>query len=467
MKTQKTLFGILILTAAVALQVHALTVPTNGLVLWNTLGSDSAISNSVYGPNLYVYKGGGFPDVAANQAFVPGVIGTALTIGPGNYSIEDRVHNVVFNNLNQYLNPNSGTVDVWYKQNVDPVPFQNGAIRLFDGSYGLGSGMGLESLQNGLTLDLTFGGTITSISDNISALDGTWINVAGVWNVAGIDGSADKLRLYVNGKVVASTSSATWGGTVGAMADIGGGQDADCAGQFDLEELLVYNRALASNEVAQLYAAGSAPTPPTISCPAPLTLECTNGSATGTIDAKVQDTSGNALEVVWTLDGIPSQTNDIPAGGSITATSVTFTTSFGSGDHVVVVSASDGQTTPATCSTTVTVQDTIPPEILQIVATPNALWPPNHRMIPVNLIVDAVDNCDPSPVSKIIQVTSNEPENRFEPDWVITGPLSVNLRAERLGMGRGRVYTIQVQCEDSSGNISYNSVNVVVPHDKR
>ena len=39
MKTQKTLFGILIITAAVALRVHAQTVPTNGLVLWNTLGS--------------------------------------------------------------------------------------------------------------------------------------------------------------------------------------------------------------------------------------------------------------------------------------------------------------------------------------------------------------------------------------------------------------------------------------------
>ena len=104
----------------------------------------------------------------------------------------------------------------------------------------------------------------------------------GVWNVAGIDGSADKLRLYVNGQVVASTPTATWGGTVGSMADIGGGQDADCAGQFDLEQLLVYNRALSSNEVAQLYAAGSGQTPPTISCPAPFAiLECTNRKCRG------------------------------------------------------------------------------------------------------------------------------------------------------------------------------------------
>ena len=52
----------------------------------------------------------------------------------------------------------------------------------------------------------------------------------------------------------------------------------------------------------------------------------------------------------------------------------------------------------ATCSTTVTVRDTTPPEILNILAIPNVLWPPNHRMIPVSVTVDAVDTCDPSPV---------------------------------------------------------------------
>ena len=38
------------------------------------------------------------------------------------------------------------------------------------------------------------------------------------------------------------------------------------------------------------------------------------------------------------------------------------------------------------------------------------------------------------------------------PDWVQTGDLSVDLRAERSGKGTGRVYTITVECTDASDN---------------
>jgi len=206
------------------------------------------------------------------------------------------------------------------------------------------------------------------------------------------------------------------------------------------------------------------PTPPTISCSEPQILECINGTAVGTIQAEAQDTNGNPLQVVWTIDGTPSQTNSIPSDGTITASNVTFTANFGLGDHVVVVSASNGQTDPVTCSTTVTVHDTTPPQITRMMATPNVLWPPNHRMVPVNLLVKAVDNCDPSPVVKITNVTSNEPQNLLAPDWEITGAQSLNLRAERLGKGQDRVYTIVVQCKDLSGNVSSASVDVTVPH---
>ncbi len=143
---------------------------------------------------------------------------------------------------------------------------------------------------------------------------------------------------------------------------------------------------------------------------------------------------------------------------------MTLTANFELGQHVVVVSASNGQTDPVTCSTTVTVHDTTPPQIVNIVATPNVLWPPNHRMVPVNVMVDAVDNCDPSPVARITNVICNEPQNPLAPDWQITGAQSLNLRAERLGEGHGRIYTIVVQCKDLSGNVSTASVDVTAPH---
>ena len=66
-------------------------------------------------------------------------------------------------------------------------------------------------------------------------------------------------------------------------------------------------------------------------------------------------------------------------------------------------------------------------------------------------------------------MTSSEPvtggEDTTSPDWVVTGPLSLQLRAERLRTGPGRVYTVVVRCTDTSGNSSLKRVLVSVPHD--
>jgi hypothetical protein len=207
--------------------------------------------------------------------------------------------------------------------------------------------------------------------------------------------------------------------------------------------------------------------PPTITCPKPLMLECENGVALGTLQISVQETNNISVQVVWKVDDVPYQTNCIPSGGAIAPTNLTLTTTFGKGEHVVGVSASNGGAVPTTCSTTVTVSDTTAPTMVSIRATPNVIWPPNKHMIPVNVTVYAVDNCDPTVITKITQVTSNEPEKLSTPDWEITGALSLNLRADRLGMGQGRIYTIQVQSQDLSGNISYVSANVAVFHDKK
>ncbi len=48
-------------------------------------------------------------------------------------------------------------------------------------------------------------------------------------------------------------------------------------------------------------------------------------------------------------------------------------------------------------------------------------------------------------------------------DWEITGKLTLNLRAERLGNGKGRIYTITVESRDAYGNASTRTVTVSVP----
>lgn len=47
---------------------------------------------------------------------------------------------------------------------------------------------------------------------------------------------------------------------------------------------------------------------------------------------------------------------------------------------------------------------------------------------------------------------------------MITGDLTVDLRAERAGGGTGRVYAITIRCIDGAGNSATASVEVTVPH---
>ena len=91
-------------------------------------------------------------------------------------------------------------------------------------------------------------------------------------------------------------------------------------------------------------------------------------------------------------------------------------------------------------------------------------------MVPVTVTASARDNCGQT-VCRIVGITSNEPvvsgSGDPGPDWKITGNLTVSLRRERLGDGRGRVYAITVECRDESGNGLRDVVNVSVPHDQR
>jgi hypothetical protein len=111
------------------------------------------------------------------------------------------------------------------------------------------------------------------------------------------------------------------------------------------------------------------------------------------------------------------------------------------------------------------VKDDAAPVIEAVTTDPSTLWPPNHKMVPVTVSVEAVD--DHAIVStQIIAVTSNERSARGPKgaDWEITGPLTLNLRADRVGSGRGRIYTITVECEDDGGNSSTAEVTVRVRH---
>lgn len=101
------------------------------------------------------------------------------------------------------------------------------------------------------------------------------------------------------------------------------------------------------------------------------------------------------------------------------------------------------------------------PTVYTLTADPSRLWPPDHKMKPVTLQV-AVGVGEPVPSCAIETVTSNEP---ITGDIAITDSLSLSLRADRLGSGPGRTYSITVGCLDAFGYQSKRTVGVLVPHD--
>ncbi|MEO7263590.1 MAG: CHRD domain-containing protein [Ferruginibacter sp.] len=190
--------------------------------------------------------------------------------------------------------------------------------------------------------------------------------------------------------------------------------------------------------------------PASITCPANITVSN---------DAGLCFASVNFSAVAA---GIPTPT----VAYSIGATAITSPHVFPVGTTMVTATATNSAGT-ATCSFTVTVNDTEGPAINNLAANPSSLWPPNHKMKDVEVNYTSTDNC-PGAVNCIVTVSSNEPVNGLgdgdmAPDWLITDNHHIKLRAERSGNGTGRIYTITTTCTDLVGNSSSSSTTVTVP----
>jgi hypothetical protein len=96
--------------------------------------------------------------------------------------------------------------------------------------------------------------------------------------------------------------------------------------------------------------------PPTISCPASMTLNCAPPSGQpATVSINAADPDGDPLVVVWTVDGTAYQTNLVAGSESLTAANIDFSAVFAVGSHDVTVSVSDSSECQASCSMTIDV----------------------------------------------------------------------------------------------------------------
>jgi hypothetical protein len=205
--------------------------------------------------------------------------------------------------------------------------------------------------------------------------------------------------------------------------------------------------------------------PPTLACPPPCVVECFGRPTT--LRVRVSDSDGDELSLVWSVNGAAMQTNQIPAAspGRPTRAVVTFVAEFPLGTNQVDVAVADGTGNLVTCGTTVKVVDRLPPLIVSATANPNVLWPPNHKLVDVQLRAVLKDFCG-SGEWKIVSVTSNEPVNDLGDgntslDWEIVGDHDVRLRAERSGKGSSRIYSITLRASDDAGNQSPPKVVLV------
>lgn len=259
--------------------VQAAPPPARGLLLWNKLGRAHEVTHSAYGPNLALFncRDRSTPyfgrrcatDVQGRLAHPKGVFGRAAGITGGPFFSEARVHGAMLRA--SILNPERGAVEAWYRQMKNPVPYRHDQYRVFGGPYSLAGidEVNLYSSDGRLHFALFFGEEpppfvpphlvdVRSTADGrvgyrIPSPSGHWIHVAGVWDRRGISGTKDRVRLYVNGKIVATSRSRNWGTTpcgrrvsarpAGAcFIDVAGCNDT-CANAFAVDNLKVWNYA--------------------------------------------------------------------------------------------------------------------------------------------------------------------------------------------------------------------------------
>src|SRR6266446_2115908 len=140
----------------------------------------------------------------------------------------------------------------------------------------------------------------------------------------------------------------------------------------------------------------------------------------------------------------------------------------------VVVSNSAGKATSNPATLTVSPPECSPTSRVSL--SPDTLWSPNHKLVQITATLETSDGCDANPAVTLESITSNEPDNGLgdggEPNDIQAvggGPIpfgtylrSFLLRAERSGMGAGRVYTVNYMVRDASGNESLASAQVSV-----
>lgn len=231
-----------------------------------------------------------------------------------------------------------------------------------------------------------------------------------------------------------------------------------------MDEVRIYNRALSEEEVQALY----------VYCPVANQPPDANAGS----DQTVELAGCEGTEVQLSGSDSTDPDNNIQLfewfeGETLLGEGEILNYVFPLGVHTVTLKVTDVEAEFDTDDVIITVQDTSPPAVNTSVSQ-SSLWPANNKMVDIGFGYDASDVCEED-LNISITVTSDEPTAtapgaggpNHAPDAQFTDDGRILIRAERSGLGDGRVYEIKVTATDSSNNSSSSSVFVRVNHDKK
>jgi hypothetical protein len=239
MKTFKALFGIVTITAALALQIHAQSFLTNGLVAY------------------YPFNGNANDAVGTNNGTVYGATLTTDRFGIPNSAYSFNGTSAYIETVNPLPDMQSASASCWISVAAYPA---NGSYVFMDGDTDGG-----HDFVVGLGGNTNIGNIAFATKDNIEIwgnlsqpLTNTWFHVVAV---ADNNNNTNVLKLWLNGQLVA-TSPSLGNANVGYHSQLYIG----CRAIYDdsffngaIDDVRLYNRALSDSEVQQLYAYESAP----------------------------------------------------------------------------------------------------------------------------------------------------------------------------------------------------------------
>jgi Tol biopolymer transport system component len=221
------------------LSVHA---DIDDVVLWNKLGSVKEITHSEIGENgALVGSQYAFESAQHDNGYIRTAVGQYLRFPT---SVVEQVKS-------------SGTIELWITPKVpQPIPYEYGIFGFIGAAYGhygvpaggnIGLSWGDTVTAQGLVGTISLGGISVSTPNEPQqyvAEVGVPFHVAMAWDIDGIDGTSDTIRVYRNGVLVGSTTD-LWDPSATAEHDIimGYGPDAGGYDKFISDNLIIWNYA--------------------------------------------------------------------------------------------------------------------------------------------------------------------------------------------------------------------------------